>query len=60
MNVDKAMEMDKNKDGKIQVYIDTEVIDGIDYIFGLNSGFAYASSSRPYEYIKLHSCFELV
>jgi hypothetical protein len=57
-NKNDAIKMDKNKLGKIEVYIDKE--DNTDYIFGINSGFAYASPMNPKQWIKENPNFMLV
>jgi len=51
MNRAKAIKMDKNKDGKIEVYSD-EDDDEIPTMFGINSGFAYAQPSNEKRWIK--------
>ena len=51
MNRAKAIKMDKNKNGKIEVYSD-EDDDEILTIFGINSGFAYASPSNEKSWYK--------
>lgn len=58
MNATEAMEIDKNKDGKIEVYLNTE--DDVEYLFGLNSGFAYASPINIDRWLNQHDNFILV
>ncbi len=50
MNKWEAEKLDLNRRGKIEVYIEEE--DGTEYVFGLNSGFAYASPSFPEDWIE--------
>lgn len=54
-----AMKKDKNKNGKIEVYIEEDDY-GTPTIFGINSGFAYASPSNPKKWIKNNSEFVLI
>ena len=50
-----AAYLDRNEEGKIEVYFEKE--DGINYIFGVNSGFTYASPIDPEEWMKNHKEF---
>ena len=47
-----ATRMDKNGQGQIEVYVDTDEYTGERCVFGINSGFSYASPPNPEAWIE--------
>lgn len=59
MTATKAIKIDKNKKGEIEVYIDYEQDEGGE-IVGINSGFVYATPNNPEKWIKNERNYKLI
>lgn len=52
-----AREIDTNAQGQVEVYVDYDDDAGAEGVFGINSGFMYASPSNPERWIMNHPNF---
>ena len=60
MNKEQAIAVDKDEQGRLQVWIDKDDDTGIVCLDGINSGWAYCSPPDPRQCVEEHSNFVLI